>query len=59
MVDKVQTGPDLEGGKWSGRTGPPILEGSPSRVHIYIVLGVVSGAAAPLAPLCRTVLTLR
>jgi hypothetical protein len=26
-VDEVQTGPDLEGGNWSGRTGPPILEG--------------------------------
>jgi hypothetical protein len=32
---------------------------APSNIHVYIVLGVVSGAAAPLAPLRRTVLTLR
>jgi hypothetical protein len=28
------------GGKWSGRTGPPILKRPPNSVHIYIVLCV-------------------
>jgi hypothetical protein len=31
----------------------------PSSVHVYIVLGVGSGTAVPLAPPHRTVLTLR
>jgi hypothetical protein len=33
----------LEGGKWSGRTEPPILEGPSSIVHVYIILCVGSG----------------
>jgi hypothetical protein len=31
------TGSDLEAGKWSGCTGPPILEGPLSSIHIYIL----------------------
>jgi hypothetical protein len=34
LVD-FDSGPVLEGGKWSGRTGPPILEG-PQVMYMYI-----------------------
>jgi hypothetical protein len=34
----VEPGPVLEGGKWSGRTGPPILKGPPNSVHIYSLM---------------------
>jgi hypothetical protein len=42
-LNQCSPGLVLEGGKWSGRTGPPILKGPPSSVHVYIVLCVGFG----------------
>jgi hypothetical protein len=42
-ADDERPEPVLEGGKWSGHTGPLILEGPSSSVHVYIVLCVGSG----------------